>query len=209
MTFFSCPASLWSFPRPCPAPLQSRDVPSAIFLPFLWYVFPLPFPFCWRHAILWKKTLFEVLLRSCFLADCTSLRLSLWSGRERWKSSVVSRSCHGLEGLWGSEGQCLVPSAPASTVCFQQRAANRTLTSTLTPVWGEVLACALQFCSERENSVPGEKNISSCKCSNCGAFPIGGASGAPSKLHFAASRGWQLIREQAFLLLCLAGLGAG
>lgn len=118
----------------CPAPLQSQDVTSGIFLPFFWYIFPLHFLFCWRLETLWEKyALFKVLLRSCILAGSTSLQLSLWSSRKRCQSSVASKCCsrHGREGP-----QCL-------QTLFSSTLQTKSPTSTFTPAWGETLGWAL------------------------------------------------------------------
>lgn len=83
--------------------------------------------------------------------------------------------------------------------------------STLTSVWGEVLGRALQFCSKGKIQSQ-EKYLTPCKRSGRGAFPAGGASCAPRKLHLAAWRGWQLTREQTSPTAGLdraVGLGRG
>lgn len=40
---------------------------------------------------------------------------------------------------------------------FSSMMRTKSLTSTLMPVWGEVLGCALELCSKKENSVAGKK----------------------------------------------------
>lgn len=78
---------------------------------------------------------------------------------------------------------------------------NKNPCEQLRPVGGEVLGRASQFCSKRENSVPGKKkkqNIIPCKGSERAAFSHWRRSCAPRGLHFAAWRGWELHWEQPF-----------
>lgn len=171
--FFNCTASLWPFPRlvSCTLTVSGCHICHFSTLPLIHLSASLSLLLEACNP-LEKHILSEVLLRSCFLTDSTSLRLSPWSRSERSKSL-----CGFQISLWagGSVGQrgtalsalstcerCLLPAAH----CEQNPSQ-----APLTPLWGEVLGCALQFCSKRENSVPGKKTLLLANAATVVPFP--------------------------------------